>query len=134
MIIPIFDKVYDFTTIVFIGNEYFEWENVKKPLFKLLKFKNKDLKKGFTEFMFSGFPVKSEARTFHYKDVNVIIMPSNSETSGWYGTLAHEVFHVTHFSLEYIGANLCEETKEQFAYYNGFLHTQILNQLWKKKK
>lgn len=41
------------------------------------------------------------------------------------GSLSHEIFHMTHRMMEYIGIEYCEESGEAFAYLNEYLFENI---------
>lgn len=135
MIIDIKDPIFDNRIIIFVGNEYWNLESFTSYLDEAFTFKTEELKNKLIKYAKKKvFPIKDEALCYQSKELCFIFMHNYTDDSVWHSTLSHEVLHATQFLMERIKTFLNNETKEIYAYYNQFLHKEILNQLWKPNK
>lgn len=129
------DPMYDVNFFIYIGNDLWDFEYVKKDLIKTMCMKKngRDDKILFDDLK-KVFPKDQEGMCYNNCDLVIIFLRDFVETAYWYSVLSHEIFHATDFVMDMIGSRLSEDTKEPYAYYNGFLHKQTYNQLWKVPK
>lgn len=129
------DPVYEISFFVVIGKENWKFEEIKKSIISNMKMVIKDRK---NEILWNSmkpiFDRDVEGYCFQNLDVVLILLKECDNSAGWHSTLSHEIFHATDFVLGAAGLPLIQGTQEAYAYYNGFIHKQILNQLWKAPK
>lgn len=47
-----------------------------------------------------------------------------------HGLVSHEIFHMTHRMLEYVGCKFTNDNPESFAYLNGYLTDKVYEKLY----
>lgn len=65
---------------------------------------------------------------------NFVLIQENEWTAEHYGTLAHEIHHLTHFSLSEKGVNYGEGGEEVYAYLTGYFMEMIVRSFQELKR
>lgn len=126
------DPIYDVHYFVYIDRESWDFEKVKKDVTKTVSMTARD-KVDIFKHLKEIFPTNQEGVCYHNSDIVLIFLKDFKDSPYWYSILSHEVFHATQFVFEMLNTPLSKDTSEPFAYYNGFLHRKIYEQLWDPK-